>query len=100
MISAIIYKNMNNNLKRLGFVGIIIDDREKCSGIVDEVLSQHVDLILARTGLPRVKENSSVITFAIDVTTDEFGILKFTKVINYRQPRAEVLRKAKPLFFT
>ena len=64
-----------NNLKRLGFVGIIIDDREKCAGIVNEVLSQHADLILARTGLPRVKEYASVITLVIDATTDELGIL-------------------------
>jgi len=66
---------VNNNLKRLGFVGIIIDDREKCAGIVNETLSQHADLILARTGLPRIKENASVITLVIDATTDELGIL-------------------------
>jgi putative iron-only hydrogenase system regulator len=66
---------MNNNLKRLGFVGIIIDDREKCSGIVNEILSQHADLIMARTGLPRVKDDASVITLVIDATTDELGIL-------------------------
>ena len=66
---------MNNNLKRLGFVGIIIDDREKCAGIVNKVLSEHADLILARTGLPRIKENASVITLVIDATTDELGIM-------------------------
>ncbi len=66
---------MNNNLKRLGFVGIIIDDREKCAGTVNEILSQHGDLILARTGLPRVKGNTSIITLVIDATTDELGIL-------------------------
>ena len=66
---------MNNNLKRLGFVGIIIDDREKCAGIVNEILSQHAELILARTGLPRVKGNTSIITLVIDATTDELGIL-------------------------
>ena len=64
-----------NNLKRLGFVGIIIDEREKCAGIVNKVLSEHADLILARTGLPRIKENASVITLVIDATTDELGIL-------------------------
>lgn len=66
---------MNNNLKRLGFVGIIIDDREKCSGIVNDILSQHADLILARTGLPRAKGNTSIITLVIDATTDELGEL-------------------------
>jgi putative iron-only hydrogenase system regulator len=62
-------------MKRLGFVGIIIDDRDKCAGIVNSVLSEHAELILARTGLPRIKENTSIITLVIDATTDELGVL-------------------------
>ena len=62
-------------MKRLGFVGIIIDDREKSAGKVNEILSQHAELILARTGLPNAKGNTSVITLVIDATTDELGIL-------------------------
>jgi putative iron-only hydrogenase system regulator len=66
---------MIENQKRLGFVGIIIDDREKCAGIVNQILSEYAELILARTGLPRIKGNTSVITLAIDATTDEVGEL-------------------------
>lgn len=66
---------MEPNLKRLGFVGIIIEDREKCARIVNDILSQYSDLILARTGLPNVKGNTSIITLVIDATTDELGIL-------------------------
>jgi putative iron-only hydrogenase system regulator len=62
-------------MKRLGFVGIIIEDRDKCAGIVNTVLSEHAELILARTGLPRIKENTSIITLVIDATTDELGVL-------------------------
>lgn len=62
-------------MKRLGFVGIVIDDREKCAGIVNEILGQHSELILARTGLPNAKGNTSVITLVIDATTDELGVL-------------------------
>lgn len=62
-------------MKRLGFVGIIVEDREKCAGIVNTVLSDFSDLILARTGLPHIKENTSVITLVIDSTTDELGKL-------------------------
>jgi len=62
-------------MKRLGFVGIVIDDRNKCGGIVNEILSQHSDLILARTGLPNAKGNTSIITLVIDATTDELGVL-------------------------
>lgn len=66
---------MEAQRKRLGFIGIIIDDREKCSGVVNNVLSQHAPLILARTGLPNAKGNTSVITLVIDATTDELGVL-------------------------
>lgn len=60
-------------MKRLGFVGIIIDDREKSAARVNAILSDFSELILARTGLPKVKENASVITLVIDATTDELG---------------------------
>ena len=66
---------MTDSQKRLGFVGIIIDNREKCSGSVNDVLSEHAELILARTGLPNAKGNTSVITLVIDATTDEVGVL-------------------------
>lgn len=62
-------------MKRLGFVGIIIDDREKCAGVVNDTLSQFSDVILARTGLPNAKGNTSIITLVIDATTDELGVL-------------------------
>jgi putative iron-only hydrogenase system regulator len=69
---------MTNSRKRLGFVGIIVENREHCSGIVNTILSEHADLILARTGLPNAKGNTSVITLVIDATTDELGILTGT----------------------
>lgn len=62
-------------MKRLGFVGIIIEDRESSAGIVNEILSQFSTLILARTGLPNAKEKTSIITLVIDATTDELGVL-------------------------
>ena len=64
---------MNENQKRLGFVGIIIEERKMCSGVVNDILSQFSELIIARTGLPNIKGNTSVITLVIDATTDELG---------------------------
>jgi putative iron-only hydrogenase system regulator len=61
--------------KRLGFIGIIIDDRGASSGQVNEILSQFADLILARTGIPRIKGNTCVISLVVDATTDELGTL-------------------------
>jgi len=60
-------------MKRLGFVGIIIEDRDKCVEKVNQILHEHAELILARTGLPNAKSNTSIITLVIDATTDELG---------------------------
>ena len=62
-------------MKRIGFVGIIIEDRLQSAPAVNAVISQHASLILARTGLPHVKGNTAVITLVIEATTDEVGVL-------------------------
>jgi putative iron-only hydrogenase system regulator len=62
-------------MRRLGFVGIIVEDRKMCSGVVNDVLTQFSETILARTGLPNAKGNTSIITLVIDATTDELGNL-------------------------
>lgn len=62
-------------MKRLGFVGIIVEDRKKCSGIVNDILSEFSELILVRTGLPNAKGHNSIITLVVDATTDELGVL-------------------------
>jgi len=61
--------------KRLGFIGIIVEDREKASSEVNEVLSDSGDIIVARVGLPYQKKNCCVITLIVDATTDELGSL-------------------------
>ena len=61
--------------KRLGFVGIIVEDRSKCAGAVNGILSAHGGIIVARTGLPYEKRGCSVITLIVDATTDEVGDL-------------------------
>ncbi len=66
---------MESSQKRLGFVGIIINNREQCSEKVNAVLSHYANLILVRTGLPNAKGNTSVIALVIDASTDELGVL-------------------------
>ena len=61
--------------KRLGFVGIIVEDRKKAAPLVNEVLSSFGDFIVARTGIPYPRRNCSVITLVVDATTDELGAL-------------------------
>lgn len=61
--------------KRLGFVGIIIEDRKKNSAGVNSVLSEFSDLIVARVGLPYKEKKCSVITLIVDASTDDLGAL-------------------------
>jgi putative iron-only hydrogenase system regulator len=61
--------------KRLGFVGIIVEDRKKAAHQVNDLLSKHGDIIVARVGLPYRERKCSVITLIVDATTDELGAL-------------------------
>ncbi|HOW59762.1 MAG TPA: iron-only hydrogenase system regulator [Candidatus Omnitrophota bacterium] len=61
--------------KRVGFVGIIIEDRKKAAHEVNDLLSEHGDIIVARVGLPYRERHCSVITLIVDATTDELGAL-------------------------
>ncbi len=58
---------------RLGFVGLIIEDREKNAVTVNALLSDFGDIILARTGVPCPKRNCSAITLVVDASTDQLG---------------------------
>ena len=61
--------------KRVGFVGIIVTDRKKAAHQVNDLLSEHGDIIVARVGLPYRERKCSVITLIVDATTDELGAL-------------------------
>jgi len=61
--------------RRLGFVGIIIEDRAASAAAVNALLGEFGNLIIARTGVPYEKRACSVITLIVDATTDEIGIL-------------------------
>jgi len=61
--------------KRVGFVGIILEDRKKAAHQVNDLLSEYGDIIVARVGLPYRERQCSVITLVVDATTDELGAL-------------------------
>ena len=66
---------MVENDKRVGFVGIIIKDRKKQSQVVNEILMEFGDRIIARMGIPYHARNVSVITLVVDAITDDVGSL-------------------------
>ncbi len=59
--------------RRLGFVGIIIENRRKMAALVNTILSEFGDINVARMGLPYEKRHCSVIILIVDSTTDELG---------------------------
>ena len=61
--------------KRLGFIGIIIEERNTVAEAVNRILSEYGALIIARTGVPYKERHCSVITLIVDATTDELGAL-------------------------
>lgn len=61
--------------KRLGFIGVILDDRGQQAAAVNQLLSSHAHIITARMGLPKTEHKCAVITLIVDATTDEIGQL-------------------------
>jgi len=61
--------------KRLGFVGVIIEDRKTQAAKVNEILTEHGDIVIARMGVPYKERHCSVITLIVDASTDALGML-------------------------
>lgn len=61
--------------RRVGFIGIVVEDRKKSADKVNRMLADYGDHIVARVGIPYHEKNVSVITLVVDMTTDELGAL-------------------------
>lgn len=61
--------------RRIGVIGIVVEDRKKVAPRLNEILSQHGEIIIGRMGVPYRKQNISVLAILIDGTTDEVGSL-------------------------
>ena len=61
--------------RRLGVIGIVIEERRAMAPRVNQVLSDHGEIIAGRMGLPYKDRNVSVISLIVDGTTDEMGSL-------------------------
>ena len=61
--------------KRLGFMGIIVTDRNKQAVEVNKILSEFGNIIQGRMGIPYKERNCSIITLIVDATTDDVGSL-------------------------
>ncbi len=64
---------MNEQEHRLGFVGIIIEDRRTQAAAVNDLLTEYGELIVARLGMPYAKRHCAVMALIVDATTDALG---------------------------
>jgi len=61
--------------KRLGVVAIIIQDRQQAVKKINDILTDHSDVIIGRLGLPQPQKNLSIISLIVDGSTDDVGAL-------------------------
>ena len=61
--------------KRIGVVGIVIEEREKVANKVNEILSEYGEIIIGRMGVPSRELKLSLISLMVDGTPDEVGAL-------------------------
>lgn len=65
---------MCENVKRLGFVGIMIEDLTKAE-TVNHAISESKEIVVGRLGLPYKDRGVSIISLVVDGTNDEVSAL-------------------------
>lgn len=66
---------MEEKMRRIGVISIIIHDRKESAMKVNEILSRHGDIIIGRMGIPYQPRGIHIIALIINGTTDEVGSL-------------------------
>ncbi len=62
-------------MKKIGIVGIVINNREKDSYLVNNILSEHADIIIGRMGIPQRDGSRGFISLFVEGNTDRIGSL-------------------------
>lgn len=60
--------------KRIGAALILVENRESAARL-NQILSAHADVIIARQGIPLQQRGISVISLVLEGTTDQIGAL-------------------------
>lgn len=61
--------------KRIGVIGIVIDEPAESADRINRYLSEFGQLIVGRMGIPYREKNISIISVVVDGTTDEISAL-------------------------
>ena len=59
--------------KRIGVIGIVIDQHQAVVAQVNTIISAYSNMIIGRMGIPRPEDNTGVIALIAEGTTDEVG---------------------------
>lgn len=61
--------------QRIAVIGIIISDRETAAEQVNDILTEHGEMIVGRMGLPYEDKGLNIISLIVDGTNEELGAL-------------------------
>ena len=61
--------------KRIGVIGIVIDDPKQVTDRVNAVISNYGNIVIGRMGIPRYEAKVGVIALIIEGSTDEIGAM-------------------------
>ncbi|NJB68160.1 putative iron-only hydrogenase system regulator [Desulfobaculum xiamenense] len=61
--------------KRIGVIGIFIQNRCAAAAAVNDILSEYADIIVGRMGLPYKERGVNVISLIIEASTDQVGAM-------------------------
>jgi putative iron-only hydrogenase system regulator len=61
--------------RRIGVIGILVENREDASRRINTVLSEYGEIIVGRMGVPYRDRNLSIISLIVDGSTDEIGAM-------------------------
>ncbi|MFW5993913.1 MAG: TM1266 family iron-only hydrogenase system putative regulator [Halanaerobiaceae bacterium] len=60
-----------NNSKRIGVVGIVIEDRKEVAEKLNQILSESGEIILGRMGIPSREYDLSMLSLIVEGTPDQ-----------------------------
>lgn len=61
--------------KRIGVIGIVIEDPKNHSDRVNSIISEHGKIVIGRMGIPRPELHVGAVALLIEGTTDDIGSL-------------------------
>lgn len=60
---------------RIGVVGIVIENRTKIAGKINDILSNYGEIIIGRMGIPAREYGISVISLIVKGSSDQIGAM-------------------------